>query len=53
MVMNERAQLKEKVAVAFGEEIAKLPTNLQTDLVDDMVTAFESRLNIFKKATVA
>jgi len=33
----------------FGEEIQPLSTELQEILLDDLVTAFESRLNVLKR----
>jgi len=47
---KNRNALKRKMASVFGENIKKLSTELQGILLDDLVTAFENRLNVLKKA---
>jgi hypothetical protein len=38
------------MATVFGEKIKELSTELQRILLDDMVTAFENRLNVLNRA---
>ena len=38
------------MASVFGEKIQMLSTELQGILLDDLVTAFENRLNVLNKA---
>jgi hypothetical protein len=45
-----RKELEEKMATVFSEKITKLSTELQKILLDDMVTAFENRLNVLNRA---
>ncbi len=45
-----RNELVSKMAAVFGEEIKELSTELQQILIDDMVTAFENRLNVLNNA---
>ena len=40
------------MATIFGEKIKGLSVELQEILLDDMVTAFENRLIVFKRAKV-
>ncbi len=47
---KERKKLEAKLAVAFQEKIVGLPTELKKILLDDMVTAFENRLNVLNNA---
>ena len=47
---KSRKELEEKMASVFGEKIQKLSTELQEILLDDMVTAFENRLNVLNCA---
>jgi hypothetical protein len=46
-----RKELEAKMASAFQENIGKLPTELREILLDDMVTAFENRLNVLNEVT--
>jgi len=48
--LKQRKELEVKMASVFGEKIKKLSTELQKILLDDMVTAFESRLNVLNRA---
>ena len=41
-----RKELEAKFADIFDEEIINLSTELREILIDDMVTAFENRLNV-------
>jgi hypothetical protein len=47
-----RKELEAKMATIFGENIRGLSTELQEILLDDMVTAFENRLNVLNVAQV-
>ena len=49
-VAARRKELEEKMAAVFGEKVTKLSTELQEILLDDMVTAFENRLNVLNRA---
>ena len=48
---KERKEIEAKLANVFDEEINGLSTELREILLDDMVTAFENRLNVLNKAT--
>ena len=50
ITIKDRKKLETKMAVVFGEKIKKLSTELQQILLDDMVTAFENRLNVLNRA---
>ena len=43
---KDRKQLEAKLANVFQEKINGLSTELREILLDDMVTAFENRLNV-------
>ena len=43
---KSRKELEAKMAKIFDAKIAGLSTELQEILLDDMVTAFENRLNV-------
>jgi len=47
---RDRKELEAKMAAIFGENITNLSTELQRILLDDMVTAFENRLNVLNIA---
>ena len=47
-----RKGLEAKMASVFQENIDQLSTELREILLDDMVTAFENRLNVLNRATV-
>ncbi len=47
---KERKEIEAKLANVFDEEINGLSTELREILLDDMVTAFENRLNVLNKA---
>jgi len=49
VALKDRQELEEKMASIFGEKITKLSTELQGILLDDMVTAFENRLNVLNR----
>jgi hypothetical protein len=50
LVNKGRKELEAKMAMLFMDKIKGLSTELQEILVDDMVTAFENRLNVLNKA---
>ena len=43
---NSRKELKKKMGKALRDKIKPLPTELQDILLDDLITAFESRLAV-------
>jgi hypothetical protein len=47
-----RKKLEAKMATVFSEKIKGLSVELQKILLDDMATAFENRLIVFKHANV-
>ena len=47
--LKGRQELEAKMASVFGEKINQLSTELQRILLDDMVTAFENRLNVLNR----
>jgi hypothetical protein len=48
---KSRKELEAKMATVFGEKIKKLSTELQEIVIDDMVTAFENRLNVLNRVS--
>jgi hypothetical protein len=47
---KNRQELEAKMASVFADKIKELSTELQRILLDDMVTAFENRLNVLSAA---
>ena len=47
---KDRKELESQMATVFKEKIQCLSTELQEILLDDMVTAFENRLNVLNIA---
>jgi hypothetical protein len=47
---KKRKELETKMAQVFNDNIAELSTELKEILLDDMVTAFENRLNVLNSA---
>ncbi len=47
--VKNRDALEAKMADVFSEKIKTLSTDLQQILIDDMVTAFENRLNVLNR----
>jgi hypothetical protein len=47
-----REEMESKIAAVFGDKIANLSTDLQQILIDDLVTAFENRLNVLNRAQI-
>jgi hypothetical protein len=52
VMLKSRDELEEKMAAVFGEEIKELSTELQEILIDDLVTAFENRVNVLNRIQV-
>ena len=48
--VKDRKELEAKLANVFQEKINGLSTELREILLDDMVTAFENRLNVLNHA---
>jgi hypothetical protein len=49
---KDRKELEAKLADVFDNEINNLSTELREILLDDMVTAFENRLNVLNNAAI-
>jgi len=49
---KDRKELEAKLANVFDEEINSLSTELREILLDDMVTAFENRLNVLNRLKI-
>jgi len=49
-ISRERNELRLKMATVFGEKIQTLSSELQEIFLDDLVTAFENRLNVLNRA---
>ena len=47
---KNRKELEAKLATVFDKKISGLSTELQEILLDDLVTAFENRLNVLNRA---
>ena len=52
IVDKDRKELEAKLADVFDNEINNLSTELREILLDDMVTAFENRLNVLNNAAM-
>ena len=50
LIKSSRKELETKMATVFGERIRGLSKELQQMLMDDMVTAFESRFAVMNRA---
>jgi hypothetical protein len=50
IALKSRRTLEAKMATVFGTKIKILSPELQKILLDDMVTAFENRLNVLNRA---
>jgi len=48
---KDRKELGIKLENVFQEKMGQLPTELREILLDDMVTAFENRLNVLNQAS--
>ena len=51
IALKSRKELEAKMASVFGEKIKELSTELQEIVIDDMVTAFENRLNVLNRVS--
>jgi hypothetical protein len=49
---KNRDELEAKMANVLDAEIKELSTELQQILIDDMVTAFENRLNVLNRSNI-
>jgi hypothetical protein len=49
---KSRKEIEAKLAHVFVDEIDNLPSELRAILLDDMVTAFENRINVLNNLTV-
>jgi hypothetical protein len=47
---KQRKELETKMAKTFKENLKGLSTELQKILIDDMVTAFQNRINVLMRA---
>ncbi len=47
---EQRRELESKMAKVFKDNIGSLSTELQGILLDDMVTAFQNRINVLIRA---
>jgi hypothetical protein len=50
MTLKQRKKIEDKMANVFKEYITVLPTELQRILIDDLVTAFQNRMNVLIRA---
>jgi hypothetical protein len=51
ILAKDRKQIESKLEHVFHSEIDGLTTELRDILLDDMVTAFENRLNVLNQAS--
>jgi len=52
LAIKGKKELEAEMATVFGEKIKGLSVELQEIVLDDMVTAFETRLIVFERAKV-
>jgi hypothetical protein len=50
LTLKERSELQSKMAKVFNRNIKVLSTELQGILLDDLVTAFQNRINVLIRA---
>ena len=50
LTLKERRELQSKMAKVFNGNIKILSTELQKILLDDLVTAFQNRINVLIRA---
>jgi hypothetical protein len=50
MTFKQRKALEDRMAKTFKENLKGLSTELQGILVDDLVTAFQNRINVLMRA---
>ena len=49
IAVKDRKEIEAKLASVFTEKVTGLSTELQEILLDDLVTAFENRLNVLNR----
>jgi len=49
MTLKQRRELEAKMAKVFKKNIGGLSTELQKILLDDLVTAFQNRINVLTR----
>jgi hypothetical protein len=50
LTLKQREEAVSRMIKVFGENISMLSTELQKILLDDMVTAFQNRINVLIRA---
>jgi hypothetical protein len=50
ITFKQRKELEAKMAKTFKENLKELSSELQAILVDDLVTAFQNRINVLMRA---
>lgn len=50
LTLKQRKELEVKMTKVFRENVKGLSTELQRILVDDLVTAFQNRINVLMRA---
>ena len=50
LTLKQREDLETKMSKVFKESVKGLSTELQRILVDDLVTAFQNRINVLMRA---
>jgi hypothetical protein len=50
LTLKQRKELEVKIAAVFKENIKGLSAELQKILVDDLITAFQNRINVLIRA---
>jgi hypothetical protein len=50
ITFKQRKKMEDKMANVFKDYLIVLPTELQRILVDDLVTAFQNRMNVLMRA---
>ncbi|MEM2971754.1 MAG: hypothetical protein QW270_04955 [Candidatus Bathyarchaeia archaeon] len=50
LTLKQRKDLEAKMARVFKENVRGLSTELQKILLDDLVTAFQNRINVLMRA---
>ncbi|MBX5320386.1 MAG: hypothetical protein QHH12_04635 [Candidatus Bathyarchaeota archaeon] len=49
ITLQQRRKIKAKMAEVFKENLKGLSTDFQKILLDDLVTAFQNRINVLKR----
>jgi hypothetical protein len=52
LMSKDRDELEAKMAAVLDEQIKELSSELRQILIDDMVTAFENRINVFNRTNI-